>query len=212
MKKTGLNILIGTILSVVLIVICLVTIKPNYTYMVVFDNKPFLSTDYSTFSYENEKNEYSKIDIKYDKTKENLTIESENNDKTIGNFAIKYNYETHYTVILAEGKTAAGTYELIDGNPSYNFEDEDGEKIAIFMKYTSLINVKDIDNDKINVTAQKIICSILSIIIGFILSFLAYPVILYDKCKENKNLALICIPMTIILCISSAFYIYFTLK
>ena len=212
MKKIGLNIIIGAILSAVLIVICIFAIKPDYTYMAAFDGKIYVSTDYSTFSFENENNEYSRIDIKYEKTKEELKIESENNDKTIGDFVIRYNYQTHYTVILAEGKTAAGNYEVVNGSPVYEFEDSDGEKILIFMKYTSLINVKEVNNDKINVTSQKIICSILSVFIGFILSFLAYPVILYDKCKKNKDLALICIPLTVILCISSAFYIYFTLK
>ena len=72
--------------------------------------------------------------------------------------------------------------------------------------------MKEVDNDKINVTNQKIICSILSIFIGFILSFLAYPYVLFEKLKETKKLAIFSVGLTIILCISSGFYIFFTLK
>lgn len=212
MKKIGINLIIGTIISVILIVLSILLIKPNYTYMTIFDGKKFVSSNYSTFSYENENSEYSKIDINYEKKNNELRITSENNSETIGNFAIYYNYETYNTIILAEGKTAGGTYKVVDGCPVYTFEDEDSDKVIIFMKYCNLLNVINIDNDKINVTTQKVLASILSIFIGYILSFLAYPVILYDKFKENKKLAMICIPMTLILCISSAFYIYFTLK
>lgn len=212
MKKIGINLIIGTINSIILIILCILVIKPNYTYLTVFDGKIFSSTDYSTFSYENEDSKYSKIDIKFKKDAEILRISSDNPDDSIGKFEISYNYSTYETVILAEGKTAGGTYKIVNGSPVYTFEDTDSEKIAIFIKYTSLINVKEINNDKINVTTQKIICSILSIFIGFILSFLAYPVILYEKVKENRKLACISGSMTIILCLFSAFYIYFTIK
>ena len=194
MKKIGLNILIGSIISIVLIVICLVTIKPNYTYIMKFNDKIWLSTDNSTFSYENEV-------ISYERQDNTETITYENNKMV-------YNTETGRTVFACDGKIFEANY--INGTAS--FDNLSAEEIAIFYKYISLLEIRSVDNDRINVTAQKVICCILSVFIGFILSFLAYPVILYEKVSKNKNLALISISLTIILSLSSAFYIYFTLK
>lgn len=194
MKKVGINLIIGSLISIILIVICLITIKPNYTYIMQFNNKTWLSTDKSTFSNENEIITYTKQDeytrISY-------------NDNTVA-----YSSETGRTIMKCDGKLFEANYK--DGVVS--FTDLDAEEIAIFYKYISLLEIRSVDNDRINVVSQKIVCVILSIIIGFILSFLAYPVILYEKISKNGNLALICISMTLILSLSSAFYIYFTLK
>ena len=194
MKKIGLNILIGSIISIVLIVICLVTIKPNYTYLMKFDNKTWLSTDNSTFSYENEI-------ISYDRQDDYTRI-------TYNDNMVAYSSETGRTIMHCDGKLFEANYK--DGVAS--FSDVTQEEVAIFYKYISLLEIRSVDNNKMNVTAQKVICCILSVFIGFILSFLSYPVILFEKVSKNQNLAFISISMTILLCLFSAFYIYFTLK
>ena len=194
MKKIGINLIIGSIISIILIVISLLTIKPNYTYMTKFDNKIWLSTDNRTFSNENEV-------ISYEKKDNLLTI-------AYGDNKMVYNSDSGRTVFGCDGYIFEANY--INGKIS--FESLSQEEIASLYKYIVLLKVAKYDNDKINVTTQKILCVILSIFIGFILSFLAYPVILYEKVKENRKLACISISMTILLCLFSAFYIYFTLK
>lgn len=207
-KNIGINILIGALISIILIVVSLITIKPNYTYFVIYNNKTYSSTDYTSFSNGNEV-------ISYKKTDKRLDIELEFRDKsgTITDKAdIAYIYETGQTLIGNNGKIIEGTYLDNNGSPSYNFNDMDSDEIVVFLKYIPLVMVKHIDNDRINVTTQKIICSILSVFIGYILSFLAYPHILFEKLKKTQNLVVFCIGLTLILCISSAFYIIFTLK
>ena len=194
MKKIGINLIIGTIISIVLIVMCLLVIKPNYTYMKQFNEKVWLSTDGSTFSYDNEIISCTKKD-------NSETISYENNK-------IVYDTTSGRAVFACDGLIFEANYK--DGNIS--FENLSTEQMMVLYKYITLLNTTKYDNDRINVTTQKIICLILSIFIGFILSFLAYPVILYEKVKENQKLAFISASMTIILCLSSAFYIYFTLK
>ena len=199
MKKIGINLIIGLIVSIVLIVINIIAIKPNYTYILSFNGKVYHSTNSSTFSYDNEI-------ITYKKQDKTITVTYEEKDKQENK--VVYYEETGRTVMACDNKIFEATY--IDGNA--NFSGLNAEEIAIFYKYITLLDMKEVDNDRINVTTQKIICSILSIFIGFILSFLAYPVILYDKIKENKKLAILCSSLTLILCLSSGFYIFFTLK
>jgi hypothetical protein len=214
MKKIGINLIIGTIISIVLIVISLLVIKPNYSYLMMDNNNNiWISTNGSTFSFNNEEISYKKEDDK-------ITIEMNNSYSNKTDAKIIYmTSSTDYGKVLmaAEGFIVEGkrTYSETDTkheHPIDTFTKADPDGITIYYKYIGLLEIRQIDNDKINVTTQKILCCILSIFIGYILSFLAYPVILYDKFKENKKLALICIPSTLILCISSAFYIYFTLK
>ena len=72
MKKIGINLIIGTIISVVLIVICLLVIKPNYSYFMMDENHNiWASTNGSTYSYENEI-------ISYTKEGKKITIEMNN--------------------------------------------------------------------------------------------------------------------------------------
>ena len=194
MKKIGINLIIGTIISIILIVISLFVIKPNYTYMTKFNEEIWLSTDNKTFSNENEI-------ISYERKDNLLTVTYENNK-------FVYDSESGRTVFACDGKIFEAKYI----NGTISFESLTPEEIASLYKYIVLLTVTKYDNDKINVTTQKIICVILSLFIGYILSFLAYPVILYEKVKENQKLAFISASMTIVLCLASAFYIYFTLK
>ena len=199
MKKTGINLIIGFAIAIVLIVISIVAIKPNFTYILSFNGKVYETKDPKSFSYKNEEISY----IKQDKI---ITVTYEESDKPENK--IVYYEETGRTVMACDGKIFEAVYK--DGNAS--FDGLDADEIVIFYKYISLLDMKEIDNDRINVTNQKIICAILSVFIAFILSFLAYPAILFDKIKESKNLALILIPSTLILCVLSVFYIFFTLK
>ena len=218
MKKIGINIIIGSIISIVLIVISLLVIKPNFTYFVTFNDKIYASQDASTFNCENNVISFLKQDKK-------LTIEVKvEKDKVFYEDKVVYMLETGYTAFAIEeaGKTFDATITF-DSNYSASIKANSKElsydEMMICYTYSNLLNAKindvgmqKVDKDKINVVSQKIICVILSIFIGFILSFLAYPVILYEKCKENKKLAVICISLTVILCLSSGFYIFFTLK
>ena len=208
MKKTGINLIIGTLISIVLIVLALIIIKPNMTYLIKYNNNTYSSKDNITFrviknddsaSYDNEIISFEEIDGKM-----HISVPT----KTYDSNKMVYTKEDGSTIIAHNGKIIEG--KIKDGN--IETTGLDGEEIIILMQYSSLLNVAKVDNDRINVTNQKIICFILSVFIAFILSFLAYPAILFDKIKETKNLALICIPMTLILCLASAFYIYFTLK
>ena len=199
MKKTGINLIIGFVIAIILIVISIVAIKPNFTYILSFNGKVYETKDPKSFSYKNEEISY----IKQDKI---ITVTYEESDKPENK--IVYYEETGRTVMACDGKIFEAVYK--DGNAS--FDGLDADEIVIFYKYISLLDMKEIDNDRINVTTQKVICAILSVFIGFILSFLAYPVILYEKIGENKKLALFAASLTLILCISSAFYIYFTFK
>ncbi len=199
MKKTGINLIIGFVIAIILIVISIVAIKPNFTYILSFNGKVYETKDPKSFSYKNEEISY----IKQDKI---ITVTYEESDKPENK--IVYYEETGRTVMACDGKIFEAVYK--DGNAS--FDGLDADEIVIFYKYISLLDMKEIDNDRINVTTQKVICAILSIFIGFILSFLAYSVFLYEKVEENKKLALISVAMTLVLCLSSGFYIYFTLK
>lgn len=199
MKKIGINLIIGTLISIALIIISILVIKPNFTYLITFNGKIYETKDPKSFSYKNEEISYIKQDKK-------ITVTYEETGKPENK--VVYYETTGRTIMACDEKIFEVTY--IDGNA--NFEGLEADEIAIFYKYISLIEMKEIDNDRINVTTQKIICLILSIFIGFILSFLAYPVFLYEKVEENKKLALISISMTLVLCLSSGFYIYFTLK
>ena len=208
MKKVGINLIIGVLVSVILIVISLLVIKPNNTYMTAFNDHIYLSTDNSTFSYNNNIISYSKLD-------DRLKIESTSED--VGNINIVRMNIDGRTVMDINGKIIDAYIELTTDSEGKThaqsrFENVDVDDMLTFLKYSVLFEVKSVDNDKINVKAQKIICVILSIIIGFILSFLAYPVVLYEKIKENKKLAVFCASLTLILCLSSGFYIFFTLK
>ena len=222
MKKIGINLLVGFLITAILIVISLIVIKPNFTYMISFNDKIYTSKDAETFSYENNKISFSKQDNK-------ITID-------VKKQASNTYYEDKIVYIIDSGLTAFAI-EDVDSNPSFSatitFSDDDKksasisgygreltvDEMLICYKYSNLINVKlnnvgikEVNNDRINVTNQKIICCILSVFIGFILSFLAYPVILFDKLKETKKLAIISASLTLILCLSSGFYIFFTLK
>lgn len=199
MKKIGINLIIGFILTIILVVISLLVIKPNYTYLITFNDKVYQTKDPKSFSYQNEVISYKEQDNIITVTYEE-TAKPENK--------VVYYKETGRTVMACDNKIFEATY--INGNA--NFEGLDADEIMIFYKYITLIDMKTVDNDRINVTNQKIICSILSIFIAFILSFLAYPLFLYEKLEESKKIAICAISMTVLLCISSAFYIYFTLK
>ena len=188
MKKLSINLIIGVILSAILIVIAILCIKP--TYMTAFNNKIYTSRDNTSFSYDNEI-------IKYKRQDEKLTVSFANGDSLV------YQRDTGRVVFGVEGKIFEGTYTK-DG---YSLEGLTKEEIDLYFKYITLLNVTHTD-----VTNKKVTASILSVFIAFILSFLAYPVILLGKIKETKILAIICVSMTLILCVSSAFYIYFTLK
>ena len=218
MKKIGINIIIGSLISIALIVISLLVIKPNFTYLVTFNDKIYASKDASTFSYNNnvisflEQDEKLIVEVKTEK------------DNAFYEDRVVYMLETGYTAFAIEeaGKTFDATITFDSNNSASikaNSKELSYDEMMICYTYSNLLNAKindvgmqKVDNDKINVISQKIICAILSIIIGFILSFLAYPVILYEKCNENKKLAIICISLTAILCLSSGFYIFFTLK
>ena len=227
MKKVGINIIVGSLISIVLIVISLLVIKPNFTHLVNFNDKIYASSDASTFSYDKNVISFSKQDNKII-----IDIEFKEEGKPSYDDRVVYVIDSGYTA-FATGETQKSfdaniTFtESIDENGKKNYSPSikanDGEleyeEMMICYKYCGLINVKlnndgmqKVDNDRINVTVQKVLCVILSIFIGFILSFLAYPVILYEKCKENKNLAIISISMTVVLCLFSGFYIFFTLK
>ena len=213
MKKIGINLIIGTILSIILIVISLLVIKPNMTYLVGFNGNIYSSKNPDTFSYENEIISYKKTDI----LRINYIITDKDTLKETTN-TIAYNEETGKTVMACDKemfeviitKTVSNDNQ-VSYSPSFD-STVTQEQMAICLKYITLLDVKSVDNDRINVGGQKTICSILSIFIGYILSFLAYPVILFDKIKENKKLAILSSSMTLILCISSAIYIFFTLK
>jgi len=209
MKKLGINIIIGSAISIILIVLAKLIIKPNYTYLTAFNDHVYSSRDKTSFSYDNNTISYKKLD-------DRLTIESSSEDTS--DISIVRFYEDGRTIMAVEHKIIEGYIEItVDkkGNEhaSCRFEEAlNVDDMLLFLKYSVLFEIQRVDNDRINVTNQKIICAILSVFIAFILSFLAYPVILFNKIKESKNLALILIPSTLILCILSAFYIYFTLK
>lgn len=229
MKKLGLNLIIGFIITIALVVINIIVIKPNYTYVIVFDGKPYVSQDASTFNFQDEVISFSLQNNK-------LTIDAkiEKSKKTLYEEKVVYLTDTGYIAFAIEGETENKTFDATitftenidsDGKKTYspsikgNSKELDYEEMMICYRYVSPINAKlnndgmvKTNNDKINVVGQKIICSILSVFIGFILSFLAYPVILYEKIEENKKLAVISICLTAILCLSSGFYIFFTLK
>ena len=222
MKKIWINLLVGVLISVVLIVISLVSIKPNITYMLTFNDKIYSSKDAETFSYDNNKISFSKQDNK-------LIIEIKKQGSTIYNEdKIIYIAENGYTAFAIEESNERYDFDAVitfsndeAKSPTITkyYRELTAEQMIVCYKYSNLINaklnnvgMKEVDNDRINVTNQKIICSILSVFIGFILSFLAYPVILFEKLKETKKLAIISGCLTVILCISSGFYIFFTLK
>lgn len=221
MKKIGINIIIALVISITLIIINIIVIKPNMTYMIGFNGKIYVSQNNSTYNVDNDVISFLKQDKK-------IQIESKiEKDNSFYEDKVVFDPKTGYTVLAIEGDTNI----IIDANISFSSDkyktpiiksatkELSYEEMMICMKYANLLNAKingidrkDIDKDKINVASQKIICSILSVFIGVILSFLAYPVILYEKLKENQKLAVISIALTFILCISSGFYIFFTLK
>lgn len=229
MKKIGINLIIGFIITITLIIVNIIVIKPNYSYVIVFDGKPYVSQDASTFNFQDEVISFSQQDKK-------LTIDAkiEKSKKTLYEEKVVYLTDTGYAAFAIEGESGNKTFDAnitftesidTDGKKTYtpaiksNSVELSYDEMMICYRYVSPINAKLNDdgmvktnNDKINVTAQKVICSILSLFIGFILSFLAYPRILYEKIEENKKLAIISISMTLVLCLSSGFYIFFTLK
>ena len=207
-NKILINLLVGLVISITLIVLNILVIKPNFTYLTTYNKGVYKSKDNITFrlvreddtsSYENEMITYKKQDEKM-----HISVPT----KTYENNKMVYTEKTGEVLIAHDGKVINGTYI----NGTIGTEGLSYDEVIILMNYTTLLEVKEIDNDKINVTSQKIICSILSVFIGFILSFLAYPVILFDKFKTNQKLAILSIGLTLVLCLSSAFYIYFTLK
>ena len=221
MKKISINIIIGFFVSIILIIISLLAIKPNMTYFMKFNDKIYISQNHSLYSCDNNIISFSKKDDK-------ITIEAkiESNNSYYEN-KIVYDKETGYTIFAIEGEVnkifdAIITFANDDTKtPTINNSSKElsYDEIIDGLKYANLLNAKInnigievVNKDKLKPNTQKIICSILSIIIGFILSFLVYPVILFDKIKENKKLAIFSIGLTFILCLSSAFYIFFTLK
>lgn len=189
MKKISINLIIGVVLSAILIVLAIILIKP--TYMTAFNNKIYTSRDNTSFSYDNEV-------IKYTRQDKKITIDL----PTLPD-RIVYQEDTG-TVYMAveehsfEGKHLNGTDTL---------EGLTVDEVLLYYKYITLLTVTHTD-----VTKKEVTTSILGVISAFILSFLAYPVILFDKIKKTKILIAICVPLTAILCVTSAFYIYFTLK
>ena len=201
MKKIWINLIIGFILSGILIVLAILFVKPNrYLTILQKDSNTriiYVSKDNKTFSYENDIIKYSKKDNK-------LTIDIKLEGVEDGRMVYFYKGEEEGRLVMSlEGKIFEAKYF----ENEYNLEGLTVEEMGLYFKYITLLTVT---HD--NVMPQKIVCSILGVLIAFILSFLAYPVILYDKFKETKNLAIVSTSMTIILCICSAFYIYFTLK
>ena len=222
MKKIGINLIIGFLITTILIVISLLVIKPNFTYMISFNDKIYTSKDANKFSYDNN-------DISFSLQDNKLTIDVKKQGSTIYyEDKIVYFKDTGYTAFLIEDENSKSSFSA-----TITFSDDDkksasitkyykeltAEQMIISYKYANLINAKinkvglqEVNNDKINVTNQKIICCILSVFIGFILSFLVYPYILFEKLKETKKLVIISVSLTLILCLSSGFYIFFTLK
>ena len=189
MKKISINLIIGVVLSVILIVLAIILIKP--TYLTAFDNKIYTSRDNTSFSYDNEV-------IKYTRQGKKLTIDlPDSSDRIV------YQEDTGMVYMAVEEKSFEGKH--LNGTDS--LEGLTGDEVLLYYKYITLLTVTHTD-----VTDKKVVTSILGVISAFILSFLAYPVILFDKIKKTKILIAICVPLTAILCVTSAFYIYFTLK
>ena len=201
MKKIGINLIIGFVLTGILIVLALIFVKPNY-YLTVLKKDGntslvYSSSDNTVFRYENDVITYSKKEYK-------LTIDINLEGKEKSRMVYFTGGEEKGRLVCdLEGKIFEAKYQKNE----YSLEGLDPDEMTLYFKYITLLTVVHED-----VRAQKVICSILSVFIAFILSFLVYPTILFDKIKETKNLALICIPITLILCLASAFYIYFTLK
>jgi len=201
MKKLGINLIIGFVLSGILIVLAILFVKPNYylTILVKDSNTKiiYVSKDNKTFSYENDLIKYSKRDDK-------LTIDINLEGEESGRMVYFYKGDEKGRLVMSlENKIFEAKYF----ENEYNLEGLTPEEMTLYFKYITLLTITHED-----VRAQKVATCILGVLIAFILSFLAYPAILFDNVKETKKLALICIPMTLILCVASAFYIYFTLK
>lgn len=218
MKKIGINLIIGSLITIVLIVISLLVIKPNYTYLLSFNDKIYVSQNNSTYNVDNDEISFSKRDKKI-----NISVKTDSSN-TIYEDKVVYDTETGYTIFAIEGEPnkifdATITFNDDSSKISSSSKELSYDEMLLAYKYSNLINAKingigleKVNKDRISATIQKVICSILSVFIGFILSLFIYPVILYEKLKENQKLAVISIGLTLILCISSGFYIFFTLK
>lgn len=205
MKKLGINLIIGFILSGILIVLALLFVKPNY-YLTMLkkdgsNNTVYVSKNGKVFSNENDV-------ITYTKQGETMTVDIVfNKDKA--------DEQTNKMVLFTKGEDKGRLVMSLEGKifeakydkGSVSLEGLEMDEMMLCLKYVTLLTTESED-----VTSQKVLCSILGVFIAFILSFLAYPAILYEKLKETKNLAIVSVCITVVLCVCSGFYIYFTLK